>query len=163
MSWTIMFNEATFWEMLLRSSGNVYDYVGHIHNKFADLDGNSRISRPGWELVTLHNFVSPRSFNYTLKQWKKVIPILHTSLYFSQRRFQSPAKYLRWSFIFDVRESSEYVSPEYVNTSQEFPYISLVSLMINFYICFVCYIKSKNLHSPISFTFWLTSAMLASW
>ena len=80
MSWTIMFNEAAFWEMLLRSSGNVYDYVGHIHNKFADLDGNSRISRPGWELVTLHNFVSPRSFNYTLKQWKKVIPILHTSL-----------------------------------------------------------------------------------
>ena len=41
-----MFNEATFREMILPSSGNVNDDVAHIQRKYAELDGNNRTSRP---------------------------------------------------------------------------------------------------------------------
>ena len=47
-SWTIMFNEATFREMLLPSLGNDNDYVAHIYRKYADPDGNINAR---WEFV----------------------------------------------------------------------------------------------------------------
>ena len=40
-----MFNEATFREILLPSSGNEYNYVTHIKRKFADLGRNNKISK----------------------------------------------------------------------------------------------------------------------
>ena len=36
-----MFNEATFREILVPSSGNVNDYVKQIYRKDAELDGNN--------------------------------------------------------------------------------------------------------------------------
>ena len=42
-----MFNEATFWELHLPSSGNLNDYVVRINSKYADLDKSNRICRPG--------------------------------------------------------------------------------------------------------------------
>ena len=39
-----MFNEATFREILLPSSGNVNDCVTHIERKYADLDGNNKLT-----------------------------------------------------------------------------------------------------------------------
>ena len=36
-----MFNEATFQEILLPSSGNINDYVTHIERNYVDLDRNN--------------------------------------------------------------------------------------------------------------------------
>ena len=38
MSWSSIFNDATFQEILLPSSGNVNDYITHILRTYEDLD-----------------------------------------------------------------------------------------------------------------------------
>ena len=50
-SWTSMFNEVIFREILFPSSDNVTNYVVHILREYADLDGNDRTCGPGWEEV----------------------------------------------------------------------------------------------------------------
>ena len=40
-----MFNEATFREIFLPSSGNINDYVANNYRKYAEMDGNNKIYR----------------------------------------------------------------------------------------------------------------------